>query len=180
MISIFSHSDIVYSMTTLSDLELQSLTQNTAHYLLNKIWYLTCAESCTGGWVAKCCTDLAGSSAWFERGFVTYSNQAKQDCLRVKATTLEQFGAVSEQTAIEMAEGAIDASQANISLAITGIAGPDGGTKHNPVGSIWFAWALRSGSVITKHHVFKGDRDAVRRQAVAMALQGVIDIVKAK
>ena len=167
-------------MTTHSDLDLQHLIKQVAHTLLGETWSVTCAESCTGGWVAKCCTDLAGSSAWFDRGFVTYSNQAKQDCLQVKSTTLQEFGAVSEQIATEMAQGAVSASQADISLAITGVAGPDGGTEQNPVGSVWLAWALRSGQIITQHYQFKGDRDAVRRQAVVVALQGVVDIVNAK
>jgi nicotinamide-nucleotide amidase len=134
---------------------------------------LATAESCTGGWVAAVVTSVSGSSEWFDRGFVTYSNEAKQDMLGVTAATLERFGAVSEETAREMATGAVARSRAGISVAITGVAGPTGGTPAKPVGMVCFAWA-RGGRVESETCRFSGDRDSVRRQSVAHALEGVI------
>ena len=135
---------------------------------------LVTAESCTGGWVAQAVTAIAGSSGWFERGFVTYSNAAKQELLGVRKETLEAHGAVSEQTAREMADGALNKSKGTIALAVTGVAGPGGGTRDKPVGMVCFAWAdgkkLRSE---TRH--FAGDRDSVRRQSVIRALEGVLE-----
>jgi len=160
-------------MQTISDVDLHQLTTQVAKVLLEQHWLLSSAESCTGGWVAKCCTDLAGSSTWFDRGVVTYSNQSKQDLLNVKADTLEQFGAVSEQTALEMAKGCLSLSAADISVSITGIAGPDGGLKEKPIGTVWIAWATRSCAKAELHN-FSGNRDAVRRQAVSSALNGII------
>ncbi len=161
-------------METYSDAQLANLAQQLAQILLKQQRQLTVAESCTGGWVAKCCTDLAGSSAWFERGFVTYSNQAKQDLLSVSAATLEQYGAVSLATAIEMAEGAIRNSAATISVAITGIAGPAGGTPSKPVGTVCFAFAFEGQKTQSIQHDLSGDREMIRRQSVAIALQGII------
>jgi nicotinamide-nucleotide amidase len=132
---------------------------------------LATAESCTGGWVAKVCTDLAGSSAWFERGFVTYSNAAKHEMLGVAADTLARFGAVSEQTVLEMVEGALVHSRARWALAISGVAGPGGGTADKPVGSVWFAWAGPDAWRLARRCQFDGDRDAVRCQAVHTALE---------
>jgi len=160
-------------MQTISDADLQKLTTQVAKALLARQWRLSSAESCTGGWLAKCCTDIAGSSAWFDRGVVTYSNQSKQDYLNVKAATLDQFGAVSEQTAVEMAKGCLSNSRSDISVSITGIAGPDGGTLDKPVGTVWLAWATES-SAKAELHNFSGNRDAVRRQAVSIALNGII------
>jgi len=157
-----TRSDSLYLSTTVADI------------LISKKWLLCVAESCTGGWLAKTCTDIAGSSSWFDRGFVTYSNQSKQDMLDVKPTTLEQFGAVSKQVVIEMAQGALTHSSANMSVAITGIAGPDGGSPEKPVGTVWFAWASKNTDVITELHHFNGDREAIRLQAVETALQGII------
>tara|TARA_R110002153_G_scaffold107109_1_gene246739 strand:- start:8152 stop:8655 length:504 start_codon:yes stop_codon:yes gene_type:complete len=159
---------------TISDTELRELTSQVAQCLLALSWHLSAAESCTGGWVGKCCTDLAGSSTWFDRGFITYSNQAKQDLLHVNESTLIQFGAVSEQTASEMVQGALAESKADISVAITGIAGPDGGTIDKPVGTVWFAWGTKYSVVQTQCYHFKGDRESIRRQAVKLALQGII------
>ena len=140
---------------------------------------LVTTESCTGGWVAKVLTDIPGSSAWFDRGFITYTNQAKQDLLDVPAEILSTHGAVSQQTAEAMAHGGLDHSQAHFSLAITGIAGPGGGTPEKPLGLVWFAWAAKQQagepSIWSSHHIFPGDREAVRRQAVATALQGMRD-----
>lgn len=136
---------------------------------------LTTAESCTGGWVAKLITDIAGSSASFERGFVTYTNTAKQDMLGVSANTLATHGAVSEAVAEEMAIGAIQHSLADIAVSISGIAGPSGGTKDKPVGTVCFAWKKRNSPVSSTTQHFTGDRDAVRQQAVIFALQGLLN-----
>ncbi|MFW5426043.1 MAG: nicotinamide-nucleotide amidase [Methylophagaceae bacterium] len=165
-------------MQIVSDEFLLQLTNEVAVCLSKKEWILSVAESCTGGWLAKCCTDLAGSSAWFERGFVTYSNQAKQELLGVDTTTLDLYSAVSEQTVIEMAQGALHNSNTNISVSISGIAGPNGGTDQKPVGTVWFAWATEKAAKSELHH-FSGNRDAVRRQAVAIALKGIIKNARA-
>jgi len=132
---------------------------------------LVTAESCTGGWVAKACTDLAGSSAWFDRGFVTYSNESKQELLGVSAQTLALHGAVSEQTVREMVAGALASSRAQWALAISGIAGPGGGSAGKPVGTVWVAWGGPGGWLLARDYRFAGDRDAVRRQAVETALR---------
>jgi nicotinamide-nucleotide amidase len=161
-------------MVSYSDASLNELTQQVAGCLLENKLRLVTAESCTGGWVAKCCTDLAGSSVWFERGFVTYSNQAKQTELHVSASTLLNHGAVSSAVVEEMAHGALTSSDANISVSISGIAGPDGGTKEKPVGTVWIAWGNRSGTIHSQCFHFEGNRDLVRRQAVHHALQGII------
>ena len=134
---------------------------------------LVTAESCTGGWVAQAVTSVAGSSAWFDRGFVTYSNAAKQEMLGVRPQTLRAHGAVSEETAREMARGALERSAGTLAVAITGIAGPGGGSAGKPVGSVCFAWA-RGGAVHSETHHFRGDRESVRRQSVALALEGVL------
>ena len=136
---------------------------------------LVTAESCTGGWVAQEVTGIAGSSDWFERGFVTYSNAAKQDLLGVSPDTLERFGAVSEQTAREMASGAMRAAAGTVTLAVTGIAGPGGGSVDKPVGTVCFAWAGPGTALRAETRCFAGDRESVRRQAVIRALEGLIE-----
>ena len=155
------------SVTTLATL---------AEQLTQRGWMLATAESCTGGWIAKCCTDVAGSSAWFDRGFITYSNAAKQDMLGVRAETLAQYGAVSEAVVAEMATGALRHSQAHIAVAVSGIAGPSGGSAEKPVGTVCFAWAMRNGEVLTKTCQFAGDREAVRWQSVVFALNGILQM----
>jgi nicotinamide-nucleotide amidase len=165
-------------MEILSDDDLQHLTAQVSDALLKQAWLLSTAESCTGGWVAKCCTDLAGSSAWFDRGFVTYSNQAKHELLGVDTETLKRYGAVSEQVVIEMALGALHNANANISVSISGIAGPDGGSDEKPVGTVWLAWATEKSAKSELHHLY-GNRDAVRRQAVAIALKGIVKNARA-
>lgn len=140
-------------------------------------WMLATAESCTGGLIAGACTDLAGSSAWFERGFVTYSNAAKIELLGVDAALIERFGAVSEPVARAMAQGALLHSPAQVSVAVTGIAGPSGGSAEKPVGTVWFGWSLRGLGALhtdTEHRRFDGDRAAIRTQTVAHALAGVL------
>ena len=134
---------------------------------------LATAESCTGGWAAQVVTSVAGSSAWFERGFVTYSNEAKQELLGVRAETLNAHGAVSEETAREMARGALERSQATVAVSITGVAGPTGGTPEKPVGTVCFAWA-RGSAVRSETRRLAGDREAIRRQSVILALEGVL------
>lgn len=138
---------------------------------------LATAESCTGGWIAKIVTDMPGSSHWFERGFVVYSDDAKLEMLGVSPRTLKQFGAVSKSAAIEMARGAVMNRKAQISVSVTGIAGPDGGTPEKPVGLVWLAWYRTGGALATYEGHFHGDRDAVRRQAVAVALRGLLEFV---
>jgi nicotinamide-nucleotide amidase len=131
------------------------------------------AESCTGGWIAKCLTDIAGSSQWFEAGLVCYSNTAKQRLAGVEPATLNAYGAVSEPVAAELARGAVRQTGSDVALAVTGIAGPSGGTADKPVGLVWFGWCDADGRVTTQHAVFDGDREAVRRQTVARALDGM-------
>ena len=136
---------------------------------------LVTAESCTGGWVAQSMTDIAGSSGWFERGFVTYSNESKQEMLGVSSPTLEVYGAVSRQTVLEMVSGALRNSQAQCALAVSGIAGPDGGTIDKPVGTVWFAWQIEGSPIQTRKEHLTGNRGSIRYQSVQIALQGVLD-----
>jgi len=143
-----------------------------AHGLL-----LATAESCTGGGVAQAITSVAGSSAWFERGFVTYSNLSKQQMLGVEQATLSQYGAVSEAVVREMVAGALRNSDAQVALAVSGIAGPDGGTPDKPVGTVWFAWGIQHGVTHAQRRQISGDRAEVRARSVRIALQGVIDLL---
>lgn len=138
---------------------------------------LVAAESCTGGWVAQAVTSVPGSSAWFERGFVTYSNEAKQEMLGVGAAVLKRYGAVSEETAREMAEGALRNSHGGVSVAITGVAGPGGGTAAKPVGMVCIAWSGQGYATISRTMHFAGGRRDVRYQAVVTALNGVMDVI---
>lgn len=156
------------------DAELARLSVQVGAWLKGRGLRLATAESCTGGWVAQVVTATAGSSDWFERGFVTYSNEAKRELLGVSEGTLAHFGAVSAQTAAEMAEGALAVSHADVALAITGIAGPTGGSADKPVGTVCFAWAMRGAPTITDRGHFDGDREAVRRAAVVRALNGLM------
>ena len=155
----------------MTDSELMQLSEQVGLALKARGATVTTAESCTGGWVAKAITDIAGSSAWFERGFVTYSNEAKAQMIGVREETLAQHGAVSEPVVVEMAIGALKAARADFAVSISGIAGPDGGSEDKPVGTVWFALASASGEGITRRECFIGDRDAVRRQATVYALQ---------
>lgn len=147
--------------------------QALAQQLMARQWMMATAESCTGGMVAAGCTDLAGSSAWFERGFVTYSNAAKQELLGVDPQTIAQHGAVSEAVAKAMALGACQHARAQVSVAVTGIAGPTGGSADKPVGTVWFAWCI-DGRVAAQKMVFTGDRAAVRQASTQHALQGLL------
>lgn len=138
---------------------------------------LTTAESCTGGGVAQAITGVAGSSAWFERGFVTYSNLAKQQMLGVSEATLKQYGAVSEAVVREMVTGALANSTSHIALSVSGIAGPDGGTPEKPVGTVWFAWGIKHDVTLAHRHQLSGNRAEVRAKAVHIALQGVLSLL---
>ena len=163
-------------MTT--DKELFDLSVRVGQSLRAAGWRLATAESCTGGWVAKACTDIGGSSQWFECGFVTYSNAAKMRDLGVSERTLEDYGAVSEATVQAMAEGALRVSGTDVAVAISGIAGPDGGTPTKPVGTVWFAVASRRGAsivVTALMRLFAGDREAIRRCSVEQALRLVLE-----
>jgi nicotinamide-nucleotide amidase len=139
---------------------------------------LVTAESCTGGWVAQIVTSVSGSSEWFERGFVTYSNASKQELLGVESATLERHGAVSEETAKEMALGALERSRGTVAVSITGVAGPGGGSAEKPVGTVCFAWAS-DGAARSETRHFAGDRESVRRQSVIHALEGVLKLLDA-
>ena len=143
--------------------------------LTDRGWTLATAESCTGGWIAKCCTDRAGSSDWFERGFVTYSDRAKRELLGVEEGALRHEGAVSRAVAAQMAEGARRQAGVDVALAVTGIAGPTGGSAEKPVGTVWFGWALGAQPAQTEKRVFEGDREVVRRCTVANALRGLLE-----
>lgn len=157
---------------------LMDLAAAVGEGLLQRGLRLATAESCTGGWVAKSITDVSGSSQWFERGFVVYSNEAKQDLLRVPAELIARHGAVSAAVVRAMVEGALDQSRADVALAITGIAGPGGGSPEKPVGTVWFGWGGRGREVVTRYLCFTGDRAAVRQQAVETALAGVLEYLK--
>ena len=136
------------------------------------------AESCTGGWIAECLTSIAGSSAWFDRGFVTYSNEAKSDMLAVDPTLIQCFGAVSREVAEAMVVGAIQNSRAMIAVAVTGIAGPSGGTDEKPVGTVWIALLKKGESPVSRVVHLKGDRRKIRQQTVVLALEGLLDLVQ--
>jgi nicotinamide-nucleotide amidase len=156
-----------------TDIELDALAAATGQQLLAGRQILVTAESCTGGWIAKCMTDVAGSSGWFDCGLAAYSYEAKQALLGVRPQTLEQFGAVSRETVVEMVSGALVHSGATIAVAVTGIAGPGGGSDDKPVGTVWVGWKKRGGYARAEVFHFEGDRDAVRRQTVATALRGI-------
>lgn len=159
--------------------ELSALATRLGEQLMVRHATLVTAESCTGGWIAKVVTDIPGSSAWFDRGFITYSNAAKQQMLGVREDTLSTHGAVSEATVREMAQGTLANSSASLGVAVSGVAGPGGGTPEKPVGTVWLAWAARGGALLTEQRLFDGDRQAVRRQAVARALQGLLTLADA-
>ena len=151
----------------------RALCEQLARALQQRGWMMATAESCTGGMIAARCTDLAGSSLWFERGFVTYSNAAKTELLGVPADMIVQQGAVSESVARAMASGAVAHAQAQVSVAVTGIAGPSGGSPDKPVGTVWFAWQV-DGQLSSELRRFAGDRASVREATVVHALQGLL------
>lgn len=157
---------------------LYGLAEEAGLALKAKGWMLATAESCTGGWVGEAVTAVSGSSSWYDRGFITYTNASKQEMLDVRSRTLESHGAVSEETVREMAAGVLLHSQADISVAISGIAGPTGGSPGKPVGTVCFAWGLRNGALTSERRLFPGDRREVRRQAVEHALRGVLALIQ--
>lgn len=158
----------------MNEAQIHELTVRLAQALTAKGWRLATAESCTGGWIAKCCTDLAGSSAWFERGFVTYSNEAKVGMLGVEADRIEAQGAVSGAVAEQMAKGARRAAGVEVAVAVTGVAGPEGGSAEKPVGTVWFAWSVNGLDVDSACLHFDGDRNSVRVQSVEKAILGLL------
>lgn len=155
-----------------------NMAERLGQVLLLREEMLVTAESCTGGGLAELVTQISGSSQWFERGYITYSNEAKRECLGVRLETLETSGAVSEETALEMAQGAISNSHAQIGVAITGIAGPEGGTADKPVGTVCFAWVHQDGTRRSARAQLQGDRQRVRQQACMLALQGSLDLLE--
>lgn len=157
--------------------ELYLLAEKSGGALARRKWKLATAESCTGGWIAQAITSVPGSSAWFEAGFVTYSNAAKQRILGVQSSTLETFGAVSEAVVIEMARAALISAPADCAIAVSGIAGPGGGSAAKPIGTVCCAWATQATSLVRTFH-FDGSRDAIRRQTVVAALDGLIALLK--
>lgn len=160
-----------------SDAALRTLAEQVGRNAQTNHQTLVTAESCTGGWIAKTMTDIAGSSGWFECGMAAYSYEAKQALLGVRPQTLEEHGAVSRDTVIEMVSGALVHSGATVGVAVTGIAGPGGGTDDKPVGTVWIAWKKRGGYPTAVVFHFDGDREAVRRQTVAAALHGLLDLM---
>jgi nicotinamide-nucleotide amidase len=161
------------------DAALHRLAEDVAQLLIQRGQLLIAAESCTGGWIAKTLTDIPGSSAWFEAGVVAYSYEAKEALLGVNPNTLERTGAVSQETVVEMVSGALARYGATIAVAVTGIAGPTGATPGKPVGTVWVGWKRRGGYAKAELFHFDGDREAVRRQTVAAALQGIQKILSA-
>ncbi len=164
-------------MARVSDEELHQLARELGDKLCERGWKLATAESCTGGWVGQLVTALPGSSHWYERGFITYANAAKIEMLGVSERTLASHGAVSEETAAAMAAGALKHSHAQATLAITGIAGPGGGTPQKPVGLVCYGWALADGTLMSSTCRLDGDREEIRSRAVAAALRGLIELV---
>ena len=161
-----------------ADSDLMALAEQVATAAIERRVMVATAESCTGGWIAKSLTDLAGSSAWFEAGVVTYSYSAKESLLGVNPRTLERTGAVSEETVLEMVSGAVARYGAGVAVAVTGIAGPSGGTADKPVGTVWIGWKRRGGYAHATLFHFAGDREVVRRQTVAAALAGMVEELK--
>jgi len=162
-----------------ADADLARLAARVGERLLKAGQRITTAESCTGGWIAKALTDVPGSSQWFETGFVPYGNDAKTTLLGVLPAELAAHGAVSEAVVKAMALGALERTLADYAVAVSGIAGPDGGTPSKPVGTVWFGWAWRRGKAVhsqARRRLFKGDREAVRRKSVAAALAGVLEL----
>jgi len=165
-------------MARVSNEELQQLAAELGDRLRARGWMLATAESCTGGWVGQLLTALPGSSQWYERGFITYAHAAKIEMLGVPTETLDQYGAVSEETASAMAAGALAHSHAQATLAISGIAGPGGGTPQKPVGLVCYGWALEDGTLMSSTCRLDGDREEIRSRAVAAALRGLIDLLE--
>lgn len=163
----------------MADAVLYDLAERAGRALAQRGWMMATAESCTGGWVAEAVTMVPGSSAWFDRGFVTYTYASKREMLGVRAATLERDGAVSIAVVSEMIEGALKASDAQVAVAVSGTAGPGGGTTEKPVGTVCLAWGIRNAAARSEVLHFGGDREAVRRQSVIRALRVLIEMVGA-
>lgn len=158
--------------------ELTNLATESGQELQRKGFILAVAESCTGGGIAQTITEIAGSSKWFDRGFITYSNQAKEQMLGVNPKTLKQWGAVSAETALEMAQGVLENSDADCAISVTGIAGPDGGSVEKPVGTVFIGWKLKNTDAKVKKYLFKGNRHEIRQQAILSSLKGLIALLQ--
>lgn len=165
------------TFSQITDTDLFHLAERLGEHMNREHLTLCTAESCTGGWIAKTVTDVAGSSSWFDCGMAAYSYEAKQALLRVRSETLMQHGAVSKETVLEMVSGALITSSASLAVAVTGIAGPGGGLPDKPVGTVWIAWKRRGNYPKAEIFYFEGDREAVRRQTVSVALQGLMGLV---
>ncbi|WP_193016348.1 nicotinamide-nucleotide amidase [Proteus sp. FME41] len=157
--------------------EMTRLSIEMGNALIKKGCTITTAESCTGGWIAKIITDIAGSSDYYHRGFVTYSNEAKHEMIGVDEQTLAKFGAVSEEVVLQMAEGALKAANADFAISVSGIAGPGGGSEDKPVGLVWFGFAVKTSTgiqVTAKHSIFYGTREQIRAESVIFSLKSII------
>lgn len=178
LISYYDESVFLMQITPSSNNKtLESLSVQLGQILRQKNWIITTAESCTGGGIAQAITETSGSSHWFSHGFITYSNLAKQQLLNVCANDIERYGAVSGQVAEAMATGALAAAQADIAIAVTGVAGPAGGSEEKPVGTVWIAWATRDELIASHRYLFSGDRKVIRNQSVIEAISGVITLL---
>ncbi len=164
-------------MARTPDSELAELATQLGNALRARGWMIATAESCTGGWIGEVLTSIPGSSAFYERGFITYANAAKVELLGVSPDTLVSHGAVSEETAREMARGALLKSPVHVALAVSGIAGPGGGTREKPVGMVCYGWALQDGTLMSSTCRLDGDREEIRSRAVAAALRGMIELI---
>jgi len=161
----------------LSEQDLTALAEQLGECLKVKGMKLASAESCTGGWLAKIITDLPGSSAWFAGSVVTYSNEAKQSLLGVNESTLNEFGAVSGETVLEMTDGLFSHTDADVAVSVSGIAGPDGGSEDKPVGLVWLSWGRRGKPVFAEPYNFDGDREEVRKRSIKQALNALLDLL---
>ena len=162
----------------MADAQLYDLAEKAGRALEARGLMLATAESCTGGWIAEAITMIPGSSAWLERGFVTYTNDAKREMLGVRGETLDRHGAVSEAVVLEMVQGALKASRAQVSVAVSGVAGPSGGTPQKPVGMVCFAWAIEGRAPRAETRQLPGDREAVRRAAVVHTLSRLLELLE--
>ena len=156
---------------------IDQLVEQLSELLIKRDWMMATVESCTGGMISESITRVPGSSVWFERGFITYSNDAKQELVGVSSESLRDHGAVSSAVAREMAAGGIQSSRADLAVSVTGVAGPDGGSEEKPVGTVWIAWADRNGKVIDQGYLFSGDRQQVRLASAQSAFAGAIEFL---
>ena len=170
-------TDMVINAMGPTEQELRKLAEQLGECLLSHGMKLASAESCTGGWLAKIITDIPGSSAWFAGSVVSYSNESKQSLLGVGQNTLDEFGAVSGETVLEMTDGLFSHTEADVAVSVSGIAGPDGGTEEKPVGLVWLSWGKRGKSVFANPFNFDGDREEVRKRSIEQALNCLLDLL---